>query len=48
MSLGDRGSCLAESMKVHKDLVSSLSGMEVVDREIEIVGCNRALSTLVH
>lgn len=48
MSLGDCGSCLAEGMEIHKDLVPGLSGMEVVDREIEVVGCDRALSTLVH
>ena len=48
MSLGDGGGCLAEGMEVHKDLVSCLSGVEVIDGEIEVVGCDRTLSTLVH
>ena len=48
MSLRNSGSSLTEGMKVHEDLIPSLSRVDIVDREVKVVGSDGALSTLVH
>lgn len=48
VSLGDGCSGVGESVKVEEDLVSGLALVDVVDWEVEVVGCDGALGTLVH
>jgi hypothetical protein len=44
----DGGSGVGECVEVEEDLVSGLAFVDVVDWEVEVVGCDGALGTLVH
>lgn len=48
VSLRNRGGCLAQSMKIDENLVTGFTGVQIVDRQIEIIWSYRALGTLVH
>lgn len=46
--LGNRASSVGQGMEVEDDLIPGLPFMDVVNREVEVVGSDGALGTLVH